>query len=171
MDKSMLYGSADYAKDQYGGSVVTEDVFHRTEHTTLSSVQPARKPLQGEGPMEDVRDRLTADELALIRRLDGMSTARKNLSKVLSQTRRYDETAAPLYGILQKQYDRDLARDLGRAYVEATADATNREPVVIGKDELHIGAGDDVWHGQSATEWYITVRQRFETEGKEKKDT
>ena len=103
-------------------------------------------------------------ELALLRCLDGMSMAREKLSEVLHRTWQNDEVAYPLYGVLQKQRDRETARAVGRAYLEAAARIHDSEVTDIP------GVTASINGRPSVTEWYVAVKQMNENQGKERKD-
>ncbi len=163
MDEKILYGSEEYAQDRYAAAVPYGGVSHRGERTTSPSEQTLFEALRGEGKSRGDGDLLTVSELALMRRFDGMSTAREKLSKVLNRTWQYDETVYPLYGILREQRDRETARAVGRAYLGATVYGSGM-PESIGTAAVANGR-------PSATEWYAAVKQMVENQGKERKDT
>ena len=187
MGNSVQYGLEDYARDRYGVGAASDGVFHREEPTT-------RPPVRAVSELSRVTVRtgngariLTADELVLMRRLEGMSTAREHLAKVLNQPCRYDETATPLYGILQKQYDRETARAVGKAYIAAASHVGGGEYSVtaetkasldgqnengFGERQAELNAARDVlgYGRSSVTGWYTAARQVGETDRKEKKD-
>ena len=186
MGNSVLYGLEDYARDRYGVGVVSEDVFHRGGATTRLPTRSVSGLRQGKGSAGDGAGIMTADELSLIRCLEGMSTARKHLSQVLNQPCRYDETSAPLYSILQKQYEREVAMVVGRAYAAATNAGGSEEasavalksgsPDLSGIDDGRAEPRDTSRNGDggdrpSVTEWYAAIQhasEAFKTERKEK---
>lgn len=135
---------------------------------------------QGQSEISTGERALTANELTLIRRLDDLSAAQENLSRVLNRRFSYDETSSPLYSILQKQYEQEAERAAGRAYASATANTGGygssyatmagedaRRQVMSGfgdmQDELYQAAWDEFQaERQSATEWYAAAKQMAE---------
>lgn len=135
---------------------------------------------QGQSEISTGERALTANELTLIRRLDDLSAAQENLSRVLNRRFSYDETSSPLYSILQKQYEQEAEKAAGRAYASATANTGGygssyatmagedaRRQVMSGfgdmQDELYQAAWDEFQaERQSATEWYAAAKQMAE---------
>ena len=118
------------------------------------------------------------DETTLYGYLDRMSMARESLSGVLNRTWLYDESGGALYGILQKQREREAVRAIGQAYANAAAVAEGmRTSVSIGtdtensRDELSAASRDEMPNGrQSVTEWYAAVKRVGEERKNERKE-
>lgn len=176
MDETILHGSGEPARNRYVGATPRGGVFHGGERMPFSAAPPASGSVQGDGTDERA---LTADELAFIRRMEGMSTARESLLRVLNRTWLHDESPDSLYGILQKQREREAARVVGLAYAHAAAAAEGMETSVSveadtedRRAELSVASRNEMPNGgQSVTEWYAAIKRMEEkrmTDRKEK---
>lgn len=121
------------------------------------------------------------DETILHGCRDEMSRAQERLSEVLGRTGQCDETVGSLYGILQKQRERESERAVGIAYAESAATGGRGAFLTVGTDtertsdsraDLSVVPWDEIpYEGKSATEWYAAIKQLNEErkiQGKEK---
>ena len=175
MDETILYGLGEHARNRYAGATPGGGVFHGGERTPFSVASPASSSVQGDGSGERV---LTVHELAFIRRMESMSMARESLFRVLNRTWLYDESIDSLYGILQKQREREAARAIGLAYAHAAAVAEGMETSVsVGaatedrRAELSAASRVKIPNGgKSVTEWYAAIKRTEEQRKNDRKE-
>ena len=175
MDETILYGSGEHTRNRYAGATPGGGVCHGGERMPFSATPSASTFVQGDGSGERV---LTAHELAFIRRMEGMNMARESLFRVLNRTWLYDESMDSLYGILQKQREREAARAIGLAYAHAAAVAEGIETSVsVGaatedrRVELSAASRVEMPNGgKSVTEWYAAIKRMEEQRKNDRKE-
>ena len=158
MANKIRYGLEDYAQDRYERKLEADDAKFVPLYTAGQVQSEAFIPTNVKKTGEQV---LTVGELILARRFDRLSAARENLTRVLNRNFQYDETPGTLYGVIQKQNEREVEKVIGRAYVNATANTVGDLVLsVVGMDGTKSDGGADFSNERpSITEWYAVAKR------------